>query len=358
MRVTTLKRGNANAKDALRAILRITRQSSKSPFIQEIAQDLNTGEQFHENLYNFAYKSIYFEPNPDKHQRIKTPEALIRDGKGSCVDYSILIGAVLLAAGEPVNLKLVSIDGEGFGHIYPVTADGTILDCVYGQQESGNEFRERPLDSTGKFNQECTHQKAIDNFLYPDNMRLSVINGSSNTINYATNTINGCPCQSINGMWVPMEINGVNIEPKTDDVSDADYQEYILAVMLEDPDALSMNGLKDWNRKRKEKKAQRKQSKAENKERRQANRAKRREKFGNLVDVGIDFLKSKGQSLDAESKSLLADLDEAGINPSDDALADLLTTREATGDGGGGEKDNTMLYVGAAALAALFLLKK
>jgi len=269
-----------------------------------------------------------------------------------------LIGAVLLAAGEPVNLKLVSIDGEGFGHIYPVTADGTILDCVYGQQESGNEFRERPLDSIGKFNQECPHQKSIDNFLYPDNMRLSVINGSSNTINYATNTINGCPCQSINGYWVPMEINGVNIEPKTDDVSDADYQEYILAVMLEDPDALSVNGLKDWNKKRKAKKAQRKKSKAENKQRRQANRANRREKFGNLVDTGIEFLKSKGQALSAEAKGMLQDLDEAGIDPSDEALEDLLTTREASGGGGGEEKDNTMLYVAGAALAAMFLLKK
>jgi hypothetical protein len=89
------------------------------------------------------------------------------DGRASCVDYTVLIAAVLLAGGEPVNIKLVSIDGNGYGHIYPVTKNGTVLDPVIDQDQSGNEYLTRRPNFRPISGKEHAHQKAILYTLHP-----------------------------------------------------------------------------------------------------------------------------------------------------------------------------------------------
>jgi hypothetical protein len=364
----TIKKKGATTRMAVATMLQVIDHWQHDPMVVALAQELNTGPDKYQRVFNFCFNNIYYEPNPDNHQRIRTPARTLADRQGSCVDYSVLIASLLLAMNEPVVVRLVSQDGATFGHVYCVTTTGVVLDPVLGQDQSGNEYATRAPGAVGSYNLECEYLLKNDHILTPKKMELTVLNGTAtinaatNVVNYATNTINGCPCQAINGAWIPMQINGTTMDPKPMDATDAEYQNYVMAVLLDDPDATATNGFKAWRAKQKEKRAGKKDSKAGNREKRQVNRSKRREKFGQLVDTGIEILKSKGKAMDAETKRMLEDIDEAGINPSDNMLVDLLGAGEGGtppgAGGGGGEKDNTMLYVGGAALAAFLLLNK
>jgi hypothetical protein len=367
---TTIKKKGATTIDAVNSVLKLAKQCARDPLARDIYKNLSQDGNTYNNLFKFAYDAAAYEPNPIKHQRVRTLQRTIADGRASCVDYTVLIAAILLAGGEPVVVKLVSIDGEGYGHIYVVANDGTILDPVIDQDQSGNEYLTRRPDFQPICGKEHPHVKFLTYNLRP--MQLTELNGT-NTIN-ATNTINGldeyeeftvdgCACQNVNGMAVPMLLNGVQIESKPAHISPDDYNAYLLAVSLGDAEAVRpVNGLRDFLKKRKEKrqerkdkKADKKASKAGNRERRQANRAKRREKWGQLLDVGTKYLDSMGKNMDAQTSQTLSDIEAAGIDPGDNELRDLL---DSSGGGDAPAKDNTPMLLGAAALAAFLLLKK
>lgn len=353
---TKVKKKGATTLDALNSIIKLSHEGSSEPLAVDMYNKLSTGGNLYENLYNFAYDSAYYEPNPRGHQRVRRFERTIHDKRASCVDYSVLIASILMAGGERVFLKLVSTDGFGFGHIYPIARDGTILDVVYGQDESGNEYRTRDANSKAKFNQECAHKAHIIKTLNP--MELTELNGT-NTINGMLYEINGCPCQNINGLDVPMVVNGSMLE-LNDGYNDEDYGAYVLAAHLGDETAL--NGLKDFINKRREKRADRKEAKAEEKAdkkeakanrrtKRKGIRDERRERWGSVVDKAVDFLAAKGKELTQDQLSQMDALDEMGIDPSDEEMDRMLRGAE------GGEKSSMLPLIGLAAIA-LFALKK
>lgn len=383
----TVKRKGATTGDALETIIETIRMCENDPLARDIADvvSLMPGD-FLENLYTFAYKQSYFERNPPDHQRVRTLRRFIVDGRASCVDYTVFIASVLLASGRSVDVKLVSTNGETFGHIYPVTLDGVVLDCVFGQDETGREQWTRPVNSRGRFNKECPHIISKSNILHP--MKLSILNGTS-TVDGVTSIINGLstincpeptgtramvdniPVVSAGGMWCPRTINGVDlmdIESLDDDddtinatggdgVTADDYDDYVLAVMLGDPAATSTNGLKDWLKKRKEKKQDKKDEKASKKADRKANKAERRKNWTNFAGAITDLVKSKSGQMDAESKQMLKSLEDSGIDPNPEALGDMLA---AGGDGGGDKGDGIgmMLPLAGIALLAMFMMKK
>lgn len=386
----TIKSKGATTGDALDAIIDTIRMCERDPVTHDIADMLKSQPgDFFKNLYTFAYKSAYFERNPPDHQRVRTLRRFIADGRGSCVDYTVFISSILLAAGHPVNVKLVSTNGVNFGHIYPVTIDGVVLDCVYGQNEGGREQWTRPVNSFGRFNEECPHKQSKSNILHP--MKLSILNGT-NTVDGVTSIINGLstincaeetgtramvddvPVVAAGGMWCPRAINGVelwDIEALDDDdtinatgggVTAEEYDDYVLAVMLGDPQATSTNGLKDWLNKRREKKQDKKDAKAQKKADRKANKEKRRENWTKFAGSVTKLVESKAGQMDAESKSMLAEMEKAGIDPNPEALADMLAAGgNAGGDGGGDDKGGgmgMMLPLAGLALLAMFMMKK
>jgi hypothetical protein len=136
--------GNSVA-DVVRHMVKTIKDAQELPTVHQIAQVLRDCEphQVAETLGNFFFKTCYFEPDPPQLQRIKSPDRMLRDGKGNCVNYSIAISAILKALGYVSILRVVKLPGtDNFGHVYPVLiVDGKEIpiDIVPTQEQTGSE---------------------------------------------------------------------------------------------------------------------------------------------------------------------------------------------------------------------------
>jgi transglutaminase-like putative cysteine protease len=116
---------------------------SQKPYIKKLAEKLciNNSEPYRTafQLCNFAYNAATFEPDQEGKQVLKTPAALLREKKGNCVDYTILISALAHAAQIPAIIKVVAVkNSKDFGHVYPVI-NGLPCDVVPYQRQDGTE---------------------------------------------------------------------------------------------------------------------------------------------------------------------------------------------------------------------------
>lgn len=133
----------ANVREIADVMRDVIRTESKKQYIAEIAKDMliNKFEPAYSAmvLCNFAYNAATFEPDADGVQVIKTPAALIREKKGNCVDYTVLIASIAHAAGIPAIIKVVAIgNSDHYGHVYPVI-NGFPCDVVPYQRQDGTE---------------------------------------------------------------------------------------------------------------------------------------------------------------------------------------------------------------------------
>lgn len=134
---------SANVKEIADAMREVAIIESKKPYIQDLAKKLciTKQEPFYTafRLCNFAYNAATFEPDAPGKQVLKTPAALMREGKGNCVHYTILISALANAANIPAIIKVVAVgDSKDFGHVYPVI-NGLPCDVVPYQRQDGKE---------------------------------------------------------------------------------------------------------------------------------------------------------------------------------------------------------------------------
>lgn len=108
-------------------------------------------------LFDFAYDTAVYEPDPNERQILQSVEKTMMLKKANCVDYTILLSALLRIAKIPHSYRVVSYKRPtDYEHIYIVTHNGAVLDCVRGQRQDGTDtFYNRP--SKGKFNQETNY---------------------------------------------------------------------------------------------------------------------------------------------------------------------------------------------------------
>lgn len=133
----------ANVHEIAAAMREVALIESRKPYVKELAEKLciNNKEPFHTafQLCNFAYNAATFEPDEEGKQVLKTPAALLREKKGNCVDYTILISALAIAAGVPAIIKVVAVkNSKDYGHVYPVI-NGLPCDVVPYQRQDGKE---------------------------------------------------------------------------------------------------------------------------------------------------------------------------------------------------------------------------
>lgn len=121
--------------------------------VNEIAREIMTStapDKWSDTAALISYNVAFFEPDPPGSQRLRTPRRTILDRRANCVDYTIFIGAVCYALGLPVVVRIVQFSGApNFGHVFPIVG-GKILDVVPGQEQTGNEWRQRKIDSRPK----------------------------------------------------------------------------------------------------------------------------------------------------------------------------------------------------------------
>ena len=133
----------ANVNEIAAAMREVALIESQKPYIKELAEKLciNKREPYFTafRLCNFAYNAATFEPDEEGKQVLKTPAALLREKKGNCVDYTILISALAIAANVPAIIKVVAVkNSKDFGHVYPVI-NGLPCDVVPYQRQDGKE---------------------------------------------------------------------------------------------------------------------------------------------------------------------------------------------------------------------------
>lgn len=132
-------KNGANTKDAVEAILAVIDQCSAEPFTQALAHDFlkvsKSKQDLLQNILTFAFKSTYYEANPQDHQKIRTVSRTLKDGRANCVDYTVLMCSILKAAGIPCTFKIVNyMPGQPFVHIFPCV-DNQCLDIVPQQEQ-------------------------------------------------------------------------------------------------------------------------------------------------------------------------------------------------------------------------------
>lgn len=109
-----------------------------------------------------AYNMAFFEPDPPGKQMLRTVRRTIQDRRANCVDYTLFIGAICHALGLPVTVRIVQFDGApNYGHVFPIV-DGKILDVVPGQDQNGNEWRQRIATSRPKLGTTAPYLRHTD----------------------------------------------------------------------------------------------------------------------------------------------------------------------------------------------------
>jgi hypothetical protein len=159
---------NATVQDTVNLIRKTVLEYSNSPFVGRLVAKLKaestSDESFFKNLFNFACRHVKYKRDEPGHEKVTTPERLLRDGVGDCKKFTTLIGAALVKAGFKPVLKIVSYDNVSWAHIY-------IIVPVKGERKY------IVLDPVNKqlYDKEVLHKKAWLHTLNGENMELSLL---------------------------------------------------------------------------------------------------------------------------------------------------------------------------------------
>ena len=162
-----LKR-SGNQYDTIRLMKQIAHKPD--PYILDLALDMldkfpgNRVKQLH-GAFEDVFSKTRFIKDPDQVQQIRTPNRLIREGVGNCVDYATFLASMCMALRIPCTFKMVSFGpDQNFSHIYTVTSTSPriYLDPVLGQDQNGQEAT-KPADSRKYyFNREAPHTSSYE----------------------------------------------------------------------------------------------------------------------------------------------------------------------------------------------------
>jgi len=195
--------GKTNTAKTLANMKSFSKEFSKDKFIKARAKDLL--EFYHpvKGVFDYVYNSAVFKEEFGI-QNLKRPSRLMTQRTANCVQYSTFISALLTAMNIPHYFRAID-DGVGhFNHVYIVTFNGIVLDCVIGQPKGKKAtFLNRP--KKGQYNSEVSYYEKIDLMA-----ELYLLNGI-NDYNGKSINMNGCGCSGcggnvINGAGIPMEL--------------------------------------------------------------------------------------------------------------------------------------------------------
>lgn len=115
--------------------------------MNKIAEDYknqNVIQLISDNCYSlhdiFYLVGICFTFDPDEEQQTyRTPERLIREGKGNCVDASIMVSAILKNKNLPYKMCFGSYKPDSPTHVW-IECGGKVIDCVSGRNKRNKYF--------------------------------------------------------------------------------------------------------------------------------------------------------------------------------------------------------------------------
>lgn len=141
---------------------KIARLSASHPLIIKQAQKLSKAKDQLKAVFDFAYNNVLYKPDPLDVQELRFAHRSLREKRGNCTDYAILISALLQNLGIRHKFRVVAFEKDnGFEHIYIIANDGVPLDPVIGHKQDGTDsFSNRPLK--GSFHKEIGYLRKKD----------------------------------------------------------------------------------------------------------------------------------------------------------------------------------------------------
>ena len=127
------KSHNATSADAIHAmhiaILEGIKDKRNWKLNEQFKEAARRGE-LESVLMDFVVDQVEYEPDTNNHQKVKTAQRTIEDGKGNCVDMAIIFCTFLTLNQVPNWMRQASIiDPNHWDHILTVTNSNT-LDAV------------------------------------------------------------------------------------------------------------------------------------------------------------------------------------------------------------------------------------
>lgn len=163
---------NATLGQTMDAIKKVAINGALDSEVKAIAAKAIASPNPIKAAFDLVYNCAYYMPDPHGKQYVQTVGRTLSTHQANCVDYSVLLAAVLINMKVPFVFKVVSFNGLDYEHIYIQTKDGIKLDCVPGHRQDGTDtFTNRPPQ--GKYNFETNYKKEI---LYPM-PQLEILNG-------------------------------------------------------------------------------------------------------------------------------------------------------------------------------------
>ena len=157
---TTVVTKKTTNPETVKYIKKLSQEGAKNETLQAAAKYISQMDDPIKGVFDFAYNSAVYYPDPDERQILQPVHVTLRDGKANCVDYSILQSALLRILGIKHYYKMVSFDNApDYDHIY-IVANGKVLDPVIGQRQDGSQ---KKLNRTPHYNEEVgyVHKKNI-----------------------------------------------------------------------------------------------------------------------------------------------------------------------------------------------------
>lgn len=118
---------------------KIAQDNANGPTIQQIAEELSREKDPVQAVFRYAYDNVAYRLDPPSTQRLRTAMRSLKEQYGNCVDYTILISALLQNMGIRHKMRMASYVGsDTWEHIY-VVVDGRVLDPVLGQRQDNTD---------------------------------------------------------------------------------------------------------------------------------------------------------------------------------------------------------------------------
>jgi LPXTG-motif cell wall-anchored protein len=150
---------NTSTVKTLDLIKQLSKDGMKNKTLQKVASILEKSSDPIKGVFDFAYNTAVYFPDPDGRQIIQPVEVTLRDGIANCVDYSVLQSSLLRIMGISHMYRRVSFDrSKDYDHIY-IVADKKILDPVIGQKQDGTQKR---IGRTPFYNKEVSYTHKSD----------------------------------------------------------------------------------------------------------------------------------------------------------------------------------------------------
>jgi hypothetical protein len=147
---------NGTSKDTIKAMFEAVKLGVSNPKNIKLAETLPADEKV---IFDYVFRHIYYVPDKEGEQTVRTLNRSLRETVGNCVDYSVALATLLELKKIKWAFKKISETGRGYNHVYLIT-ENNILDCVQGQDQTGMEYFKLDHQRKPQFNKEVKYKKS------------------------------------------------------------------------------------------------------------------------------------------------------------------------------------------------------